>query len=203
MQQIRYFQTEKQRAQLADILASVGRQTGQQPKDGREWAFDELTKAAVMGSIGVNSVYDEGRVTLQNGQTMKLSKKELDAEVVGSDKKWLPEREGVKLNIINVTESSLLFNSLCKGAALENAITRKAGGNPRYTCVEAYIDNVLNAALRDSGAVMLTKDLQEEKRAVFAEKPKESEKDKEKKKDDKQSAKPKVAESEEAQTIEN
>lgn len=172
MPQLRYFQTEGQRAQLADILATQGKKTGQPPINSREWVFDRLTEAAVQGSLGVNSVRDEGRVTLANGQHQPLTQAELEAEIkdMYSDPKWVPDREGAAVKIIAVADNSKLYNALIQCAALENAVTKKITGRVKYTCLEAYIDNVLNSHLRTDSAQMLMKDLQEEKRAVFAEK---------------------------------
>lgn len=167
-----YHRTERQQAQIRELLVAEGKKTGQPPKDERSWVFDVLSNAAVQTSIGINSVYDEGRITLPTtGQVIKIRASELEAESMDSDPKWTPDREGSTMQMIKLSESSLLYNSLLKAAKLENVVTRKMGGHDRkHPCLESYIDNILGGALRSDTANNLAKDLMAEKGEVFSEK---------------------------------
>lgn len=168
---IRYFHSEAQEAALHDILVADGKQRSQPPKDGREWVYDTLTNAAVQASVGVNQVYDEARVQLANGMVLKLSRAELDAEKVDADPKWRPEgNPEAKMRILKVGE--LLYNSLLKAAALENAVQKQINGSEvgKFPCLEAYVSNILNSILRTNTAQNLLRELQAEKKAVLAEK---------------------------------
>lgn len=177
MPELRTFQTEGQEAQLTDILVEQSKNTGQESKGGREWTLDLLIQAAVNASKGINSVRDEGRLTLGNGSSFKISEAEVEASPLPeSDPKWKPEREGAKLKVIRLKEKSLLFSALQKAAQLENAFSKKIGGpEMKHPCIESYVDSILNSALRDNTAAILAKELMEEKQATFSEKPKAEE----------------------------